>query len=343
MREIKLIDIVDFVNGELTGNKDAIIQNVAKIEEAVGGDLSFVSNPKYIGYIESTKATALFVKDDLDFESREDLNIIRVSDPYFAICVIMDHFFNPNNHPKGTSKLSSIGTDSTVGEDCYIGDFVSIGNNVKIGSNVKVYPNCFIGDEVEVLDNTILYSNVSIYSKCKIGTDSILHSGVVVGSDGFGHAPMPDGSYVKIPQIGNVLIGNYVEIGANTTIDRATMGSTVIEDGVKLDNLIQVAHNARIGKNTVVASQTGISGSTELGERCIIGGQVGFVGHIKVANGTKIGAQSGIMKTIKEEDLSFLGSPIKPLKDEIKSQVLIRKLPEIYKDVLELKKLKDKE
>ena len=339
---IKLDELVKYTGGKLDGNNDVVIKNVAKVEEAISGDLTFVSNEKYISYIESTNASAIFVKEGLKFKNPNSVNIVFVSDPYLAICMVMDEYFNPNIHPTGICKMSSINETSIVGDDVYIADFVSVGRNVKIGNGVKIYPNCSIGDNVSIGDNSVIYSNVSIYNKCEVGKSTIVHSGTVIGSDGFGHAPLPDGSYAKIPQIGNVIIGDYVEIGSNCSIDRATMGSTVIEDGVKLDNLIQVAHNVKIGENTVIASQTGISGSTELKENCIIGGQVGFVGHITIAKGTKIGAQSGIMKTIKEEGLSFLGSPIKPLKDEIKSQVLIRKLPELYKDIIDIKRIKDK-
>lgn len=342
MMNIPLDEIANYVNGEVIGNNDTSITGVAKIEEAKKGDISFVSNPKYMKYLAGSSAEAVFVKKGLNLPENITTKLVLVEDPYFAICITMDKFFNPIVHPKGVSDKSDVSSSATLGENCYVGSFSSIGNNVIIGDNVKIYPNCYIGDNVTIANNTILFANVSVYVNCEIGSDTIIHSGSVIGCDGFGHAPLPDGSYAKIPQIGNVIVGNYVEIGSNCTIDRATMGSTVICDGVKLDNLIQVAHNVVIGENTVIAAQTGISGSTKLGERCVIGGQVGFVGHISVANGTQIGAQSGIMKTIKTENQAFLGSPIKPVKDEIKSQVLIRKLPEIYQDIQEIKKERNK-
>lgn len=338
MAKIPLSEIVNYTNGKTSGELNTIIQNVAKIEEAKDGDISFVSNPKYIKYLLETNAAAVFVDKNLKIPDGVTTNLVLVDDPYFAVCITMDNFFNPFTHPSEISEKAEISSTSQIGTGCYIGSFTSIGANSKIGNNVKIYPNCYIGENVIIKDDTVIFSNVSIYINCEIGSNTIIHSGTVIGCDGFGHAPMPDGSYVKIPQIGNVIVGSFVEIGSNCTIDRATMGSTIISDGVKLDNLIQIAHNVVVGKNTVIAAQTGISGSTKLGERCVIGGQVGFVGHIQIANGTQIGAQSGIMKTIKKENQAFLGSPIKPVKDEIKSQVLIRKLPEIYDDINKLKK-----
>jgi UDP-3-O-[3-hydroxymyristoyl] glucosamine N-acyltransferase len=345
LKTIKSIrEIADFIGGEVVGNESDEISGVAKIESAEEGDLSFVSNPKYLSYLKTTKATAVFVKKDMDLDGVDSTNLILVDDPYFSICVILDAFFNPVRHPEGREEPCYVHKTAEVGSDEYIGAFAYIGEGAKIGNNVKIYPNVYVGRNVEIGDNTILYSGVHVYFDCKIGKDCMLHSGAVIGSDGFGHAPMPDGSYAKIPQIGNVILGDSVEIGAGCTIDRATMGSTIIKDGVKLDNLVQIAHNVEVGDNTVIAAQTGVSGSVKLGQQCVIGGQVGFVGHIQIANGTQIGAQSGIMKTIKEEGQQWLGSPIKNLRDEIKTQVIIRKLPQLYDKVISLEKqIKDKE
>ena len=334
--------IAQFTGGKVVGDLNTAITNVAKIEEATTGDLAFVGNPKYEHYVYETKASVVFVK--LGFEPQQAVNctLIKSAHPYLSFCQVLDQYFNPISHPTGVENLSFIAAGVAVDESSYIGAFAYIAEGVKLGKGVKIYPNCVIGKNCEVGDNTIIYAGTQVMPECKIGNDCIIHSGTVIGSDGFGHAPMPDGSFAKIPQVGNVIIENNVEIGSNCSIDRATMGSTIIRNGVKLDNLIQVAHNVEIGENTVIAAQTGISGSTKLGERCMIGGQVGFVGHITVANGTQIGAQSGIQKAIKQENQAFIGSPSMPLREAFKTQVLVRNLPKLNERLTKLEKEQDK-
>jgi len=321
--------IAQFTGGKVVGDPSTSITNIAKIEEANPGDLAFIGNPKYEHYIYETQAAVVFVK--LGFEPQKEINctLIKSAHPYLSFCQVLDQYFNPISHPKGKENPCFVADGVEVDDASYIGAFSYIAEGVKLGNGVKIYPNCVVGKNCKIGDNTVLYSGTQIMPECEVGNDCIIHSGTVIGSDGFGHAPMPDGSYAKIPQVGNVIIENNVEIGSNCSVDRATMGSTIIRNGVKLDNLIQVAHNVEIGANTVIAAQTGISGSTKLGERCMIGGQVGFVGHITVANGTQIGAQSGIPKAIKEENMAFIGTPIMPIKQAFKTQVLMRNLPKL--------------
>ena len=331
-------EIADFTGGKLVGEPKQEVHNIAKIEEAKVGDLAFIGNPKYENYIYETSASVVIV--GLGFEPKKTVNctLIKALHPYLSFCQVLDKYFNPNIHPTGIDQYTKVGNDVELHHDIYLGSFSVIEKGAKIGRGVKIYPNCYIGTNVEVGDGTVLYSGVKIMAECKVGKNIIIHSNTVIGSDGFGHAPMPDGSYAKIPQVGNVIIEDEVEIGANCAIDRATMGSTVIRSGVKLDNLIQVAHNVEIGSNTVIAAQTGISGSTKLGERCMIGGQVGFVGHITVANGTQIGAQSGVPKAIKEENQQFIGTPLMRIKQAFKTQVLMRNLPQLNERLNALEK-----
>lgn len=335
-------EIAQFTGGKVVGDPQTPITNIAKIEEAKPGDLAFVGNPKYEHYIYETKASVVFVK--MGFEAKESVSctLIKSAHPYLSFCQVLDKYFNPISHPTGIENPSHIAVGVQVDETSYIGAFAYIAEGVKLGKGVKIYPNCVIGKNCAIGDNTILYAGTQVMPSCIIGNDCMIHSGTVIGSDGFGHAPMPDGSYAKIPQVGNVIIENDVEIGSNCSIDRATMGSTIIRNGVKLDNLIQVAHNAEIGENTVIAAQTGISGSTKIGARCMIGGQVGFVGHISIANGTQIGAQSGIQKAIKEENQAFIGSPSMPLREAFKTQVLMRNLPKLNERLNKLEKEQDK-
>lgn len=328
--------IADSTGGKILGSETEVITGIAKIEEAKSGDLAFVGNPKYEKYIYETEASIVLV--GIGFEPKGEVKptLIKTLHPYLSFCQILDAHFNPNIHPTGIDQFTKVGDDVELYHDIYLGSFSVIEKGAKIGHGVKIYPNCYIGRNCVVEDGTILYSGVKIMPECKVGKNNIIHSNTVIGSDGFGHAPMPDGSYAKIPQVGNVIIEDDVEIGANCSIDRATMGSTIIRKGVKLDNLIQVAHNVEIGANTVIAAQTGISGSTKLGERCMIGGQVGFVGHIHVANGTQIGAQSGVPKAIKKENQQFIGTPLMPIKQAFKTQVLMRNLPQLNERLNEL-------
>ncbi len=330
-------EIALFTKSLVEGNEDAIISNVSKIEEAKKGDLAFMSNPKYEQYLYDTNASIVFIKQDFIVKKKTKCVLLRSTNPYYAFCLVLDKYFNPNIHPSGIEHNSFMHKSIiSLDKDCYLGAFAYIGANAIIGKNVKIYPQVFIGENCTIGDNTILYPGVKIMPKCVVGQNCIIHANTVIGSDGFGFAPLPTGEYAKIPQVGNVIIENEVEIGANCAIDRATMGSTIIRKGVKLDNLIQIAHNVEVGKNTVIAAQTGISGSVKIGNQCIIGGQVGFVGHITVANGTQIGAQSGVQKEISVENQQFIGSPIMPLREAFKTQVLVRNLPNLNERIKKL-------
>lgn len=330
--------LCSLLNGTLEGNPDTEVDSVAKIEEGHPRALSFLANPKYESFLYETKAGVVLVKQDFKPEKTVATTLIRVEDPYAAFTAILTHYVAQIHNRSGIEQPSYVGENSVYGDDFYLAAFAYVGKGVKIGNNVKIYPHVFVGDGVEIGDNTILHSGVKIYHQCKVGSDCIIHSGTVIGADGFGFAPQKDGSYSKIPQTGNVVVEDSVEIGSNCSIDRATMGSTLIRKGVKLDNLIQIAHNAEIGANTVIAGQTGVSGSTKIGEQNVIGGQVGFAGHISTAKGTQIGAQSGILGTIKEEGKKWMGSPATDFKEHFKSQVVFRNLPELDKIVNDLKK-----
>jgi len=307
--------------------------------------LAFLSNPKYEHFLYQTNASAVIVNEDLQLQKAVDTTLIRVKDAYLAFSELLKIYHKLRNERNGVEQPSFIHESVTVGADFYLGAFSYIGRDVKIGNNVKVYPQVYVGDGVVIGDNAVLFPGVKVYYDCKIGANVVLHSGVVVGSDGFGFAPQKDGTYSKVPQIGNVIIHDDVEVGANTVIDRATLGSTVISKGVKLDNLIQVAHNVEIGANTVVAAQTGISGSTKVGEQVILGGQVGIVGHIQIASGSQVQAQSGINRSIGQENKKWGGSPAMPYSSNLRSQVLYGKLPALEQRLAEvearLKKLDD--
>jgi len=333
-------EIAQFVSGTIQGNESATVESVAKIEEATDKDLAFLSNPKYEHFLYKTKAAIVFVNKNIIPKEKVNCTLIKTDNPYLSFCMCLDKYFNPNIHPKGIEQPNFVAAavGLALDEESYIGAFSYVAHETKLGKGVKIYPQVYIGNDCEIGDNTVLYPGVKVMPGCKIGNNCIIHSGTVIGSDGFGFAPMPDGSYSKIPQVGNVIIEENVEIGSNCSIDRATMGSTIIRKGVKLDNLIQVAHNAEIGAHTVIAAQTGISGSTKLGKRCVIGGQVGFVGHISVADGTQIGAQSGVQRAIIQENQQFIGSPIMPLREAFKTQVLVRNLPQINERLNKLEK-----
>ncbi|MFT5723997.1 MAG: UDP-3-O-[3-hydroxymyristoyl] glucosamine N-acyltransferase [Bacteroidia bacterium] len=332
-------ELADFLGGELSGPITETVFGVSKIDQSISGSLTFLANLKYEDFIYTTDASVVLVKSDFNPKPTLNKTLIRVEDPYMAFCAVLNEYYNPGVSKSGIESGAVVSKDSTVGDNCYIGANSYVDANSKIGNNVKIFPNCFVGSGVTIGDNCLIYANVSIYNDSQIGESTIIHSGSVIGSDGFGHAPQKDGTYIKIPQIGNVIIGDRVEIGSNCSIDRATMGSTIIHDGVRLDNLIQVAHNVEIGANTVIAALTGVSGSTSLGPNCIIGGQVGFAGHINIAKGTQVGAQSGLGKSVVEENSRLFGSPVQPLKDELKSQVIFRDLPKLKSRVDELEKL----
>lgn len=331
-------ELAKLLNGSVEGDPEAAVSTVSKIEDATESALTFLANPKYATYLYSTRAAIVIVDQDLSLEKPVTSTLLRVKDPYSAFSVLLDMYNSSKLNKTGREEPCFVSPSAEIGENCYIGAFSYIGQNVKLGRNVKVFPQVYIGDNCVVGDDSVLYSGVRIYSDCQVGERVIIHSSTVVGSDGFGFAPQPDGSYSKVSQIGNVIIENDVEIGSNNSIDRATMGSTIIREGVKLDNLIQIAHNVEIGKNTVIASQTGISGSTKIGENAIIGGQVGIVGHISLAKGTQINAKSGISKSITEEGKQWNGSPALAFRESLRIQAVYRRLPELENKIAWLEK-----
>lgn len=316
-----------------------MVEQLAKIEEASAGSLSFLSNPKYEQYLYTTKASVIIVNDDLKLDRPVAGTIVRVKNAYLAFSTLLELYNKMRLDRTGVEDRAFIDPTAQVSDDVYIGAFAYIDRGVVIGKRCKIYPNVYIGENVKIGDDTTLFPGVSVYFDCVIGERVIIHSGAVVGSDGFGFAPQEDGSYNKISQIGNVVVGDDVEIGANAVIDRATMGSTVIRQGVKLDNLIQIAHNVEIGKNTVIAAQSGISGSTKIGENAVVGGQVGVVGHITIANGSQIQAQSGVNRSIKDEGKRWAGTPATPYNAQMRSQVVYSRLPELERRLEELEQL----
>lgn len=329
--------IAGILEGKVEGNPNAEVWNVAKIEDGAPGMISFLANPKYTHYIYETKSSIVIVNDSFEATAPIQATLIRVPDAYACFAKLLAFYDQMTQNKQGVSSLAFVSSTAQCGENLYLGEFSFVGENAKIGHNVKVYPQVYVGDGCVVGDNTVLYPGVKLYRNTVVGSNCILHAGVVIGADGFGFAPQPDGHYEKIPQVGNVVIEDNVEIGANTTIDRATMGSTRIHKGVKLDNLIMLAHNTEVGENTAMAAQTGVSGSTQIGKNCVIAGQCGFVGHIKVADGTQIGAQSGVLGNIKKAD-ALMGSPTQPLREYLKSMAHIRRLDEMSKTIDTLKK-----
>jgi UDP-3-O-[3-hydroxymyristoyl] glucosamine N-acyltransferase len=322
--------IAIMLQGQLEG-ADVVIDSLSKIEEGKEGSLSFLSNPKYVPFIYRTQASAVIVNNDFVAENTlpSGLSLIRVKDAYSAFAQLLEAYNQFLLPAAGVSAHASIANDVQLGENVHIGDWVSISAGAVIGSNVIIQSGCSIGARVVIQDNTVLYPGVRVYHDCKIGAQCTLHANAVIGSDGFGFAPNAENQYNKVPQIGNVILEDHVDVGAGTCIDRATMGSTIIRKGVKLDNLIQIAHNVEIGENTVMAAQCGVAGSTTIGKNCMIGGQVGFAGHITIADGTKIAAQSGIASSIKEPNTTIQGSPAMPIMDYNKSYVVFRKLPSL--------------
>lgn len=336
--EFKIGQIAEMLGGKVEGNPEGILNNIAKIEEANEKDLCFLANPKYEKYIYSTNATAVLVSNEFKPEKDIKATLIKVKDPYLAFSQILDFYQEyVSNAKSGIEEPSYVGVNSKIGENIYRGAFSYIGKNCTIGDNVKIHPSAIVGDNITIGDYSILYSGVKIYDNCIIGSNCKLQAGAVIGSEGFGFVPQEDGTYKPIPQLGNVILEDFVDIGANATIDCATMGSTLIKKGSKIDNLVQIAHNVVIGGNTAVAAQSGISGSTKIGDNCIIAGQVGLVGHISIANKTTIGAQSGVSKSIKKEGSFIQGSPAFGYKDNLKSQIVYRKLPDLLKQIEELK------
>jgi len=325
-----LEEICKLTGCKIEGDTAQQIKGVSGLEEAHAGYLSFLSNPKYAIKLSASQASYVIVSDKIESSSLPTGKVyLQHANPYLAFCRVLDAFYNPFAYQQGIESGAFVHAEASVANTCYVAAFSYISKGAILSDKVQVYPQVFIGKNVKIGSGTVLYAGVKIYDNTEIGENCILHSGAVIGSDGFGHAPMGDGSYAKIPQIGHVVIGNNVEIGANCTIDRATLGKTVIEEGVKLDNLIQIAHNVKIGSHTVIASQTGVSGSTSIGKYCMIGGQVGFAGHIQIADNTRFGAQSGIPASIKEPNTDWMGTPVVPLRENLKAMVLQKKLPEL--------------
>lgn len=333
--------IAGVLNGTVEGDPQIRLNTVARIEEGHAGALTFLSNPKYEPFVYTTGASAILVNKDFKPSKDVAATLIRVDDPYQALARLLAWYGQARPAKKGIHPSAVIDDTATMGEDLFIGAHAVISENAVISDGCSIHPQVFIGENVTIGKNCTLHPGVKVYRDCVIGNGCILHAGAVIGADGFGFAPVTDANYMKIPQIGNVIIEDNVEIGSNTCIDRATMGSTIIRKGVKLDNLIQVGHNVEIGENTVIAAQSGLAGSTRVGRNCMFGGQVGLAGHLSIADGCKIGAQSGVMSTISEENTTLLGYPATDSKQFLKSVVYIRKLPELSSRVDALTKAVD--
>lgn len=334
--EFKAAEIAHLLQGTIEGSAEVSVNTLAKIEEGAPGSLSFLANPKYTPFIYTTNASIVIVNNDFVAEKPVKATLIRVANAYQAFAKLLEAYNQIKLNKTGISKLACISEKAKIGNNVYIGEFSSIGDNAVIGDNVKIFPHAIVGDNTTIGENTMIYAGVKIYSDNVVGKDCIIHAGVVIGSDGFGFAPQSENNYAKVPQIGNVIIEDFVEIGANTTIDRATLGSTIIRKGVKLDNLIQIAHNVEIGENTVIAAQTGVSGSTKIGKNCMIGGQVGIVGHITIADEVKIAAQSGIGNSITQKGAIVQGSPAFEVREYQRAYVCFRNLPKIKQQIDQL-------
>ncbi|MCI9846486.1 UDP-3-O-(3-hydroxymyristoyl)glucosamine N-acyltransferase [Flavobacterium pectinovorum] len=329
--------IAGILEGVVVGNPNAEVFRLSKIEEGEEGSLTFLANPKYINHIYTTKASVTIVNDSFVPESEIETTLIKVEDAYVSFSKLLEFYNQVKLNKNGIEPQTFISEGTKYGENLYLGSFSYIGQNVVLGDNVKIYPNSFIGDNVVIGDNVHVFAGAKIYSETIIGNNCTIHSGTIIGADGFGFAPNEDGEYNKVPQIGNVIIEDNVDIGANTTIDRATLGSTIIRKGVKLDNQIQIAHNVEIGKNTVIAAQTGVAGSTKIGENCMIGGQVGIAGHLTIGNNVRLQAQSGVARNIKNDEI-LQGTPSLAYTDFNKSYVHFKNLPKIVAELEELKK-----
>ena len=330
--------IAEILNGKIVGNAEVEVNSLAKIEEGKKGDLCFLSNEKYTPHIYTTKASIIIVNTSFISDTEITATLIKVEDAYSSFSQLLELYNKMQFNEVGISKKADIDKNSSIGDTVFIGAFTSICEGVSIGNNVKIHPNCYIGKNVTIGDNSIIYPNVSIYHNCKIGNNNIIHSGVVIGSDGFGFAPNAENNYDKISQIGDVIISDDVEIGANTTIDRATMGSTKIGKGVKLDNLIQIAHNVEVGDHTVIAAQAGVAGSSKIGKNCMIGGQTAVSGHLTIADEVKIAGQSGIASSITQVGKIVQGPMAFDIRDFQRSYIIFKKLPDLYRTVNSIKK-----
>ena len=329
--------IAEILKGKIEGNPDVEVDKLAKIEEATEGTITFLANPRYTSFIYSSKASITIVNQDFVAEEKLSTTLIKVKDAYKAFSKLLEYYNQVKLNKKGIEEPNFIAGSAVYGEDLYLGAFAYLGENVQLGNNVKIYPNVYVGDNVKIGNDAVIFAGARIYSETIIGNDCVIHGGVVIGADGFGFSPNTEGTYNKVPQIGNVIIEDHVDIGAGTTIDRATLGSTIIRKGVKLDNQIQIAHNVEIGENTAIAAQTGIAGSVKIGKNCLIGGQVGIAGHITIGNRVKIQAQTGIGRNVKDDEM-LQGSPAIGYHDYNKSYVNFKNLPKIVDRINQLEK-----
>lgn len=332
--------IAGLLGGTIEGNPEVTVNNLSKIEEGRPGTLSFLANPLYTPHVYNTDASIVIVNKSLVLEKpvKTTCTLIRVEDAYGSFAQLLEMYNAFRGNKKGIEQPSFIAQSAKLGTDCYVGAFAYIGENAVIGNNVKIYPHAYVGDNVRIGDNTTLFSGVKVYHDCNIGKDCTIHAGCVIGSDGFGFAPNSENNYKKVPQIGNVVIEDHVEIGANTCLDRATLGSTIIRKGVKLDNLIQIAHNVEVGENTVMAGGVFIAGSTKIGKNCMFAGQVGVIGHLKIADGVKVAGQSGVGQNVTQEGAVLQGSPAFSVGDYQRSYVLFRSLPKMFRQLNEIEK-----
>ncbi len=330
--------IAEFLKGTVEGDPQAIVNEVSKIEEGKVGTLSFLANPKYEKYIYETQATIVIVNEDFKPSKKVGSTLIRVKNAYEAFAALLQLYEQSKPKKIGVSKMASISETALLGENLYIGDFTVVSDHVSLATGVQLYPQVYLGDNVKIGEGSVLHPGVKVYEGTEIGAHCVIHAGAIIGGDGFGFAPNQENNYQKVPQVGKVIIEDHVEVGANTTIDRATMGATILRKGVKLDNLIMIAHNVEVGENTVMAAQTGVSGSTRIGKNCMFGGQVGLIGHITIANGVKIAAQSGIPKSISEEGAVLQGSPAFDFGPYQRSYVLFKNLPSIRNQISDLER-----
>lgn len=335
--ELTAAMIAAYLGGDVEGDPSVRVAEFAKIEDGVEGNLSFLSNPKYEHYLYTTGSSVVLVNRDLKLKQPVKATLVRVDDSYGALAKLLTYIESQRPKKKGIHPTAIVEESATVGRDVYIGPYAYIGDGAIIEDEVQIYPHVYVGDMTRIKSQTILYAGVKIYAKCEVGERCIVHAGAVIGSDGFGFAQDSDGRFIKIPQIGNVIVGNDCEIGANTTIDRAASGATRIHDNVKLDNLVQIAHNVEVGANTVMAAQSGVAGSTRVGRNCMFGGQVGLVGHIEIADGVQIGAQSGISNSVRSAKDPLMGTPAMPVHEFYKSSVLFRRFPEFSDELTRLR------
>ncbi len=335
--EFSAKQIAELIDGVIVGDPEVKVNNVSKIEDGKPGTITFLANPKYTNYIYDTNASVVIVNNTFEPERDVKATMIKTEDAYSSVAKLMQMYVDSKPRKTGIEQPSFISETAQLGDFPYIGAFVYIGENVKIGNNVSIYPNSYIGDNVTIGDNCIIYAGVKIYHDCQVGNNCILHAGCVVGSDGFGFAPDENNEYVKIPQLGNVVLEDDCEVGANTALDRATMGSTVLKKGVKLDNFVQIAHNVEIGENTVIAAMSGVAGSSIIGKNCMFGGHAGVIGHLKIADGVKLGAYTGVAGNIKKEGAVLRGAPAFDAHSFARSWINLKKLPDLANEVRDLK------